>query len=95
MGGGVAANSRLRAGLAAAAEASGRQALLPEVALCTDNGAMIAATAWWRLRSDGPTSLALRRLPLAPAPDPGLSPRGFACAGVGCYRDLALAIAEC
>ena len=29
MGGGVAANSRLRAGLAAAAEASGREALLP------------------------------------------------------------------
>jgi N6-L-threonylcarbamoyladenine synthase len=63
MGGGVAANSRLRAGLADAAEASGRQALLPRVALCTDNGAMIAATAWWRLRSDGPTSLACGAFP--------------------------------
>jgi tRNA A37 threonylcarbamoyltransferase TsaD len=25
--------------------------------LCTDNGAMIAGTAWWRLRADGPTPL--------------------------------------
>jgi N6-L-threonylcarbamoyladenine synthase len=30
---------------------------LPPPELCTDNGAMIAATAWWRLRSDGPTPL--------------------------------------
>ena len=29
----------------------------PPLALCTDNGAMIAATAWWRLEADGPTSL--------------------------------------
>jgi N6-L-threonylcarbamoyladenine synthase len=33
--------------------------------LCTDNGAMIAATAWWRLRADGPT-------PLHAGADPGL-----------------------
>ena len=33
----------------------GCSSLRPE--LCTDNGAMIAATAWWRLRSDGPTPL--------------------------------------
>ena len=30
---------------------------LPPPSLCTDNGAMIAATAWWRLRADGPTPL--------------------------------------
>jgi N6-L-threonylcarbamoyladenine synthase len=57
LGGGVAANSRLRSRVAAAAAASGRRALLPPSALCTDNGAMIAATAWWRLESDGPTPL--------------------------------------
>ena len=57
LGGGVAANSRLRARVAAVAEASGRRAFLPPKALCTDNGAMIAAAAWWRLRADGPTPL--------------------------------------
>jgi N6-L-threonylcarbamoyladenine synthase len=57
LGGGVAANSRLRARVAEAASASGRTAFLPPPALCTDNGAMIAATAWWRLQADGPTPL--------------------------------------
>jgi N6-L-threonylcarbamoyladenine synthase len=57
LGGGVAANSRLRARVAEVAAASGRDAFLPPLSLCTDNGAMIAATAWWRLRSDGPTPL--------------------------------------
>jgi N6-L-threonylcarbamoyladenine synthase len=57
LGGGVAANSRLRAEVSAAAEVSGRRVFLPPMALCTDNGAMIAAAAWWRLRADGPTAL--------------------------------------
>jgi len=57
LGGGVAANSRLRARVAEVAQATGRRAFLPPLALCTDNGAMIAATAWWRLRADGPTPL--------------------------------------
>jgi tRNA N6-adenosine threonylcarbamoyltransferase len=57
LGGGVAANSRLRARVAEAGAASGRRAFLPPPALCTDNGAMIAAAAWWRLESDGPTPL--------------------------------------
>jgi tRNA N6-adenosine threonylcarbamoyltransferase len=57
LGGGVAANSALRARVAEAAKASGRQAFLPPLELCTDNGAMIAGTAWWRLRTDGPTPL--------------------------------------
>jgi N6-L-threonylcarbamoyladenine synthase len=43
--------------LAEAAAATGRCVFLPPPSLCTDNGAMIAATAWWRLRADGPTSL--------------------------------------
>ena len=57
LGGGVAANSSLRARVEALAAASGRRAFLPPLALCTDNAAMIAAAAWWRLRSDGPTPL--------------------------------------
>jgi N6-L-threonylcarbamoyladenine synthase len=57
LGGGVAANTRLRSRVADAAAASGRRAFLPPPALCTDNGAMIAATAWWRLEADGPTPL--------------------------------------
>jgi N6-L-threonylcarbamoyladenine synthase len=57
LGGGVAANSRLRARVAEVAEATGRRAFLPPAELCTDNAAMIAATAWWRLQSDGPTPL--------------------------------------
>jgi N6-L-threonylcarbamoyladenine synthase len=57
LGGGVAANSRLRAKLADAAATTGRAVFLPPPSLCTDNGAMIAATAWWRLRADGPTPL--------------------------------------
>lgn len=57
LGGGVAANSRLRAKVADVAAATGRAVFLPPPSLCTDNGAMIAATAWWRLRADGPTPL--------------------------------------
>jgi N6-L-threonylcarbamoyladenine synthase len=31
--------------------------LVPSRELCTDNAAMVAAAAWWRYRSDGPTPL--------------------------------------
>ena len=57
LGGGVAANSRLRTRVVEVAEVTGSRVFLPPLALCTDNGAMIAATAWWRLRADGPTPL--------------------------------------
>jgi N6-L-threonylcarbamoyladenine synthase len=57
LGGGVAANSRLRARVHEVAVATGRRAFLPPPALCTDNGAMIAAAAWWQLRADGPSRL--------------------------------------
>jgi N6-L-threonylcarbamoyladenine synthase len=66
LGGGVAANSALRARVEEVAAATGRRAFLPPAALCTDNAAMIAATAWWRLRADGPT-------PLDSGVDPGLA----------------------
>ena len=57
LAGGVAANSALRARVAADAEADGRRCFVPSPAMCTDNAAMVAAAAWWRLRSDGPTPL--------------------------------------
>jgi N6-L-threonylcarbamoyladenine synthase len=57
LAGGVAANSALRERVLDACEEDGLRALLPSRALCTDNAAMVAAAAWWRLRSDGPTPL--------------------------------------
>ncbi|HUZ26646.1 MAG TPA: tRNA (adenosine(37)-N6)-threonylcarbamoyltransferase complex transferase subunit TsaD, partial [Streptosporangiaceae bacterium] len=68
IGGGVAANSALRAAVVAAAEADGRAAFLPSRSMCTDNAAMVGATAWYRLRADGPT-------PLDAAADPRLKLR--------------------
>ncbi len=49
LGGGVAANSRLRALLKERGEAEGFAVRLPARALCTDNAAMIAHAAWRRL----------------------------------------------
>ena len=66
IGGGVAANSLLRARVEERAAATGRRAFLPPMDLCTDNAAMIAAVAWWRLQADGPT-------PLDSGVDPGLA----------------------
>jgi N6-L-threonylcarbamoyladenine synthase len=43
IGGGVAANSRLRAVAEERAAAAGIQLRIPPPALCTDNGAMVAA----------------------------------------------------
>jgi N6-L-threonylcarbamoyladenine synthase len=65
LGGGVAANSRLRERVQELADATGRSAFLPPLYLCTDNAAMIAATAYHRLAADGPT-------PLDAGIDPGL-----------------------
>jgi N6-L-threonylcarbamoyladenine synthase len=57
IGGGVAANSALRERIVEAAHADGRAAFVPTRAMCTDNAAMVGATAWYRLRTDGPTRL--------------------------------------
>ena len=45
VGGGVAANSRLRELVAARAESAGIRVAIPPIALCTDNAAMIGAAA--------------------------------------------------
>jgi len=57
IGGGVAANSELRTRLLDEGETSGLRVILPSISLCTDNAAMVASVAWWRLRADGPTPL--------------------------------------
>ncbi|MGH9021941.1 MAG: tRNA (adenosine(37)-N6)-threonylcarbamoyltransferase complex transferase subunit TsaD, partial [Acidimicrobiia bacterium] len=57
IGGGVAANSRLRLRLLEEAERIGLRAFLPAPELCTDNGVMIAAAGWRRLMADGPSRL--------------------------------------
>jgi len=58
IGGGVAANSALRRRLVDEGESAGLRVVIPSVELCTDNAAMVAAAACWRLDADGPTSLA-------------------------------------
>lgn len=57
LAGGVAANSQLRERVLDACVADGLHAFLPSRSMCTDNAAMVAAAAWWRLRRDGPSSL--------------------------------------
>ena len=47
MAGGVAANSRVRADILAAAETLGAEVYLPPLKLCGDNGAMIGAQAYY------------------------------------------------
>jgi N6-L-threonylcarbamoyladenine synthase len=50
VGGGVAANARLREVFQAEAGRLGVRAHIPPPILCTDNGAMLAQAAWHRLR---------------------------------------------
>ena len=57
LGGGVGANTLLRLRVAEVCEEDGVAAVIPSPHLCTDNAAMVAAAAWWRLRADGPTPL--------------------------------------
>ena len=67
IGGGVAANSRLRALAAERAEKAGLRLRIPRPGLCTDNGAMVAALGWMQVEAGvAPTALDL-------GADPGLA----------------------
>jgi N6-L-threonylcarbamoyladenine synthase len=56
IGGGVAANSRLRALAAERCEAAGVTLRVPRPGLCTDNGAMVAALGYLHLAAGGSAS---------------------------------------
>jgi len=62
-GGGVAANSALRERLLDLAVDGDVRVVLPGIELCTDNAAMVAAVAQYRLEADGPTPLAAPVVP--------------------------------
>jgi N6-L-threonylcarbamoyladenine synthase len=65
LAGGVAANSSLRERVLDVCIEDGFRPFVPSRTMCTDNAAMVAATAWFRLRQDGPT-------PLTAGADPAL-----------------------
>lgn len=50
LAGGVAANSHLRAGLAALCQGKGATLTVPPISLCGDNGAMVAAAGYFEYR---------------------------------------------
>lgn len=69
LAGGVAANSQLRERVIDVCIDGGWRPFVPSRSMCTDNAAMIAAAAHWRLEADGPSALDLGadpnlRLPL-------------------------------
>jgi len=57
LGGGVAANSRLREKFLDACIETGVQPFIPSRSMCTDNAAMVAAAGWWCLQMDGSSPL--------------------------------------
>ncbi len=71
IGGGVAANSRLREAILDACVQDGLQGFLPSRSYCTDNAAMVASVGWWRWKADGAS-------PLDTGADPNLRLPGVA-----------------
>ncbi len=63
LGGGVAANSLLRSTMTTVCAESGWRLVLPSMAMCTDNAAMIASAGWYRLVADGPSSMEMGAMP--------------------------------
>jgi len=59
LAGGVAANSALRIGIAELAGEFGIPSLLPSMAMCTDNAAMIAAAGIYRFQHEGASPMNL------------------------------------
>ena len=66
MAGGVAANGRLRERMQAACDRDGLPLFYPPAALCTDNGAMIAATGYFHWQAGRTDDLTLETLPSEP-----------------------------
>lgn len=66
IGGGVAANSALRAAIAQECADRGLRSYIPPRSMCTDNAAMVAAAAWWRYPVDGPSDPDLAARPSWP-----------------------------
>ena len=67
----VAANSALRYRLLDIAEKGEFRVVLPGLGLCTDNAAMVASVAAFRLAADGPTGLDAGASPNLRLPDAG------------------------
>jgi N6-L-threonylcarbamoyladenine synthase len=65
IGGGVAANRRLRARLDRLAREEGCEILYPPLALCTDNGAMVAGLGYHLLAAGRRDDLSLDADPVA------------------------------
>ena len=57
--GGVAANSRIRADILAAAEKLGAEVYMPPLSLCGDNGAMIGAQAYYEYLAGNTADMSL------------------------------------
>lgn len=57
--GGVAANSRIRADILAAAEKLGAEVYMPPLSLCGDNGAMIGAQAYYEYQAGNLADMSL------------------------------------
>ena len=57
--GGVAANSRIRADILAAAEKLGAEVYMPPLSLCGDNGAMIGAQAYYEWKAGNVADMSL------------------------------------
>ncbi|MEG2054583.1 MAG: tRNA (adenosine(37)-N6)-threonylcarbamoyltransferase complex transferase subunit TsaD, partial [Oscillospiraceae bacterium] len=61
--GGVAANTRLRETLEKGAKKLGAKLYLPEISLCGDNGAMIAAQGFYEYNAGNIANLRLNGVP--------------------------------
>jgi len=66
LGGGVVANTRLRALMAERAAEEGVRLLIPSPELCTDNGAMIASAGFYRLERGEQSGLDIGAFPSLP-----------------------------